>query len=173
MMQALDGDLGSVGQAALDDHLAHCDGCQLEWAQLRAVEEMLREAPMARPPAGFGGRVLVRIDRRRRFPRLAFGGFSMAAGAALVVLLAVAPALLSLFGGTSGSLTLYRALGLMLTNLVDAMHTVFRSYYLTLGALTIPALSFSLCGLTLALVSGLMWFYLVRRLQPVTVFARR
>lgn len=172
MMQSLDGELDPAGQAAMDEHMVHCADCRAEWEQLQALESLLTAAPMAAPLPGLPGRVLARVDRRRRFRRGLLGSLAFSTGAALVALLFFSPAL-SLLGYAGGLPTLARMAALSLTRLADAAGTLVNSLYLTLGALVIPAAPLALCSLSLTLVAGLLWLHLVRRLHPAQVMLVR
>jgi anti-sigma factor RsiW len=173
MAEALDGELSPDRQAALEDHLARCADCRAEWDRWQAVERLLREAPITPPPAGFAGRVLARLDWRRRVRRAALGGLALAAGTAIVAFLAVAPAIWTLPDLAGGLLALSRTGPVLLTHLADAAGVLLNSLWLTVGALALPAAPMALCGLTVALVGGLVWLGLIRWLQPVRVTVRR
>ena len=171
MMAALDGELEPGRRASLEDHLAHCAACRAEWEHLQAVERVLREAPMVRPSAGFAGRVLARLDRRRRVRRALLGGAALVAGAAALFLLSLAPTAWFL-SKPAGVLAVARTEGLLLGRLADAACTLLDSLLLTAGVLAPVAASLGLCGLVSAAFVGLAWLGLLWRLQPVVV-ARR
>lgn len=174
MMETLDRDLDPAGRAVMEDHLAHCADCRAEWDRLQALEWLLRDAPTVRPPTGFAGRVLARLDRRQRLKRVFLGGMALSAGAAIIAFLMLAPAVWTLSGLTDGLLALSDVGRAMIGRLADATATVLSSLWLTAGALAFPALSLAFCGLAMALVANLLWLGFVRRLQPVrTTHVRR
>lgn len=174
MMQELDGDLGSAQRVELETHLAGCASCQAEWGRLQELERLLRGAPAVHPVVGFVGRVLARVDRRRRLRRAALGGLALAGGAAVVTFLSIAPAVWTLPGVSGDLLTLWRGESLAVTRLVGAMATLLDSLRLTTGALALPAAPLLLCCVVLALMMGLLWLRLIQRLQPAwATVARR
>ena len=168
MMEALDGEIGSEERADLDDHLARCGACRATWDRLQAVEGILTAAPVAPPPPGFVGRVLGRVDRSRRVRRTALGALALLAGTTAVAALCLGPWLWDLqalfpwlwVGGT------------VVERFVEVASTLLRPLWLTAGALLLPALILAVCGLTAALGVHLLWWYLVRRLQPMSYVRR-
>lgn len=67
MMDALDGELSEAGWAELESHLRARPALAREWETLRAVDALLKRAPMLQPAADFTQRTLARIpDSRRR-----------------------------------------------------------------------------------------------------------
>lgn len=172
MMDALDGALSPDEEEALQDHLARCAGCRVEWGRLQAVEQLLREAPMVRPPIGFTGRVLSRLDRRQRIRRGVLGGIALAMGTVCLLLLAAAP-LLGTLSAPSETLALVRTQGLLVLRLADVGSLLLRSLRLTAGALLPALLSLGLCALVTTLTACLAWFGLLRSLRPATVLVRR
>jgi anti-sigma factor RsiW len=174
MAQALDGDLGPKERESLENHLARCERCRVEWERLQAVERLLQGTVMARPSAGFAGRVMAHLDRRRRLGRAFLGGLALAAGTAVVVSLTLAPALWTLPGLTNELLALSCAGDVLIGRLADAAGTMLNSLRLSAEALALPVVSLLLCGLILALVANLMWLSLIRRLRPAAaVLVRR
>jgi anti-sigma factor RsiW len=174
MMQELDGDLGSAQRVELEAHLAGCVRCQAEWGRLQELERLLKGVPTVRPSVGFMGRVLARVDRRRRFRQVALGGLALAAGAAAATFLSIAPAVWTLPGMSGDLLTLWRGESLAVTRLMGAAATLLDSLRLTTGALVLPAAPLLLCCVVLALMMGLLWLRLIQRLQPAwATVARR
>ena len=173
MTDALDGELSPGDQAALEDHLARCTDCRAEWDRLQAVEQLLREAPITPPSAGFTGRVLARLDRRRRIWQAALGGLALTAGMAAITFLRVAPAVWTLPDLAGGLSALSRTGSALFTHLTDAAGTLLNSLCLTARALALPVAPMVLCGLTAALVGSLVWLGLIRWLQPARVSVRR
>lgn len=173
MMQELDGDLGSAQRVELETHLAGCVSCQAEWGRLQELERLLKGAPTVGPSVGFMGRVLARVDRRRRFRQLALGGLALATGAAAATFLSIAPAVWTLPCISGDLLTLWRGEGLVIIRLAGAVETLLHSLRLTTGALVLPAAPLLLCCVVLALTMGLLWLRLIQRLQAVSVTVAR
>jgi len=173
MMQELDGDLGSAQRVELETHLAGCASCQAEWDRLQELERLLKGAPAVRPSVGFVGRVLARVDRRRQFRQVVLGGLALAAGAAAVTFLSIAPAVWTLPSISGDLLTLWRGEGLAIIRLVGAAATLLRSLRLTTGALVLPAAPLLLCGVVVALTMALLWLRLIQRLQSVSATVAR
>jgi len=170
MAQVLDGGLELTEAGAMRDHLSRCEGCHAEWERLQRLERLLRGTPAACAPTGFAGRVMARLDRRRRLRRTVLGGLSLAAGAAVALFLMLAPAFWTLPSLGGELLALSRAADVFVP-LADAAITLLDSLRISAGALALPALPLTLCGLTLALVANLVWLSLVRRLRPAVTLA--
>lgn len=62
MMEALDGTINPADRAALDAYLAQHPDVRLAFQRLQAVDDALRQAPMASPPHNFAQRTLHRIQ---------------------------------------------------------------------------------------------------------------
>ena len=169
MMLALDGELHPSGQAALDEHLACCADCRAEWDRLQALERLLQKATTVRPPAGFAGRLLSRLDKRRRASRLLLGGLALTAGLAVAAALTLLPSLWVLPGLGGSQVALSHAGILLVVRLADTVDAMLKALWLTGQALALPAAPLTLCGLLMTLVTGLLWVVLVRRLQPANV----
>ena len=166
MMEALDGELPPDGRAELEAHLEQCADCREEWVQLQALEQLLRASPAAHPPVGFAGRIMARVDRRRRYRRALLGGLGLAAGALVAASLVFLPLLWSLPGAPVDLPPLVRTWGMLTARLVDVAGTVLNSLWLTASALALPVAAVSLCALATALVASPLWLALVRRLRP-------
>ncbi|MBI2901740.1 MAG: zf-HC2 domain-containing protein [Planctomycetes bacterium] len=87
----LDGALSEPAKAAIDRHLAECEGCFADARAHRKVQSWLAEQPEIEPPAGLADRVMARLSRpapgwRRELARIA-------AAAALLVGLGAAAAI--------------------------------------------------------------------------------
>jgi len=164
MMQVLDGEASPEGQATLQEHLTCCTPCRVRWEQLRALEQLL-QAPPERPSLGFAGRVMARLDYRQRARRGVMGGFVLAAGAAVVALLLVAPPLLALPGLFESLPTFYDVVSTMAFGLADTASVVINTLGITVEALLVPLAMLALCGAGMALAANLLWLALIRRIQ--------
>ena len=172
MMQTLDGEPDPAGQAALEDHLSRCTDCRVEWERLQALEQLLRQDPMVQPPAGFAGRVMAHLDRRRRVRRVALGGLALGLGTVVAVGLLIGPSLALLPSLPSELAALFEAGKVLLPCLGEAALTFLNSLWVTASALIVPAVPLALCGLILALTANLVWLGLIRRLQRApTIYA--
>lgn len=169
MMQALDAELDPGHQAEMEAHLAQCGSCQAEWARLQALEQLLGGAPTLQPSAGFAGRVMAGLDRRRRAQRIALGGFALTLGAVAAAILTLGPTFLAMPSMTERLLSFSETTGLLVTGLANTVGTILNSLWLTFQALARPTLPMALGGLLLVVAANLMWLGLMRQLRPVRV----
>jgi anti-sigma factor RsiW len=165
MMRALDGELDPAGRTRLEEHLAGCVDCRAEWDRLQALERVLREAPLVPAPAGFAGRTMARIDRRRQVWRVALGGFVLGLGTLVATVLALGPSVLSAGALIGEFAPLFEAGRLLALRMGETLLSFAGSLWVTAGALIVPLMPLALCGLFLALVANLTWLGLVRRLH--------
>ncbi len=97
LSEYIDGELAGVEVAAVEAHVAKCDGCRAELAELRRTAELVRSLPRAEAPARLGRHVAATVERqvmaRRRsmFLRWSHVGGLVAAAAALVIVIQLAP----------------------------------------------------------------------------------
>jgi anti-sigma factor RsiW len=161
MMQALDGELMSEELAEMEKHVLHCPGCREEWAQLQTLDHLLRQAPTSAPPAGFTGRVMARIDRRRRTRHTVIGALALTLGTLASLGLLLSPALAFLSSFTN----VVEAGLLLLLRLSGGLVALVESLLLTADALFAPIAFLAACGLSMALFANLTWLALVRRLH--------
>jgi predicted anti-sigma-YlaC factor YlaD len=169
MMQSLDGELDPVHQTEMEGHLAQCGSCQAEWMRLQALEQLLRGAPTLQPSAGFTGRVMAGLDRRRRAQRVSLGGFALALAAVAVAILTLGPTFAAMPSMAERLVSFSETTGLLVTGLANTVGTILNSLWLTFQALARPTLPTALGGLLLAVAANLMWLGLMRRLRPVRV----
>lgn len=86
-------DLAPAQEAVARAHLAACDACALEHAQLEHTVQVLRTMGRQRAPAGFAARVLRRVRAgQRRASRLGGLAFKVPYEGAIIVLIAAAVA---------------------------------------------------------------------------------
>ncbi len=171
-MLALEQSLPLTERAALDEHLAQCADCRLEWQRLQALERLLRDAAPLRPPSGFAGRTMARLDRDRSVRRVVLGGFSFAAAGAFVALLPLLPLLVNLPGLVGGLPAFSRTLGVVAVRLLYAAASLYDSLRLSFEAVALCFLPVAFCGLILTLVAGLFWLGLVCQLRPAAHLPR-
>ena len=92
MMSArLDGHLGAADVARLEDHLATCSACAVEWQRLQALDRLFASVPMNQAPIGLRAQVMARIDRREQARRVVIGSLALVLGTATVALLLLTP----------------------------------------------------------------------------------
>lgn len=161
MMQAIDGELTPQEVTRMEEHIHHCPDCQEEWEQLQALEHLLRRAPLQRPPAGFTGRLMARIDRRRRARRAVAGSLALALGTLVIAALLLGPALTFL----SSLASVAEPCILLLLRLSEGLVILVESLLLTANALFIPVAFLAVCGLGTALFANLAWLAVIRRLR--------
>jgi hypothetical protein len=77
MSLALDDLLGSGGQQRLEQHVATCASCQVEWQAMQQVSTLLQSSPQIGPPLGFAVRIERKLAERKRKQRRVFGGVTL------------------------------------------------------------------------------------------------
>ena len=153
MLKELDGEFGSKEQSGL------------EGARLQALDQMLCQEPMARPPVGFTGRVVARVDRRRHRQRVLFGGMALGFGTVATALLLVCFPLLSLPPVTGGLGSLVDAGRVSVVGLGQVALTLLGSLWVTFDALILRILPVAVCGFSMAFAANLVWLGLIRKLH--------
>ncbi len=169
MMRALDEGLPPDEIPGLQAHLALCAECRAEWERLQRLERLLRAAPMARPPDGLAGRVVLRLDRRYSRRQRALGGLLFGLGMAAAALLALLPFAGSVWNLAGYLTALLSARDVLFGQVAEALSTLFRSLYLSLSLLAPALFPLVLCGISLLLVAGSLWLFWMRRVALYTV----
>jgi predicted anti-sigma-YlaC factor YlaD len=154
----LDGRLDSAEGALLDDHLAECEMCQVEWQSLQALDSLLASAVTIAAPVRVRVQVMTRLERRDKARRVIIGGTTLALGS-------VALALLGLFDAVGIAPALIRGGPTTLLHLLGAGETLGRTYVGLIGSLIIPLAILGLCGVTTALALNGLWIGALRRLR--------
>lgn len=166
MMSArLDGRLDSGDIARMEEHLAACSACHVEWCRMQALDHLLASAPMVRAPAHLRRLVLARLGRRERARRAIAGGAALALGTAALALLALAPALLELLDATGVAPALVSGGPETMAQLLAFADTLGRALLVTAQGIATPLAFLSLCSLAVALALNRLWIGAVRRLQ--------
>jgi anti-sigma factor RsiW len=82
MMEALDGELPAAAEAELQAHLRARPDLAAEWERMRAVDLLLRQAPLLAPPPGFVQRTVRHLpgSRERLWVGVLVYAFFLAAG---------------------------------------------------------------------------------------------
>jgi anti-sigma factor (TIGR02949 family) len=166
MMSArLDGTLDRTGFARLEDHLATCSACRVEWQRMQAVDRLFRSASTRQAPLGLRTQVMARIDRREQARRAIVGGLTLALGTATLALLLLAPFALDLLNN----------LGIAPTLLVGGLETAAqflvlidalgRTVLVLMDQFALPLAVLSLGSLIVALALNGLWIRTVRRLR--------
>jgi hypothetical protein len=172
MMEALDGILTPSGEEWLEQHLALCAECQIEWDALRFVDRLFASAAPIPAPAGFVRRVQARIEHPS-WERSLGVLFALSLGSLAALLLVAAPASVTLLGlwtafsqpAQFADLLLWLGqLGRVSGSLLDALWTALRLF------------SFEAAGspivLGWALAAGaavVLWAHVIRRPALVQV----
>ncbi|MGD2176424.1 MAG: anti-sigma factor [Anaerolineae bacterium] len=166
MMSArLDGTLGRTEVARLEDHLAMCSACRVEWQRVRALDRLLRSVPMHQAPLGLRAQVMTRIDRREQARRAIIGGLTLVLGTATLALLLLAPFALGLLSNLGIAPTLLVGGLETVTQLLVLVDALGRMLFVLLDQFALPLAVLSLCSLVVALALNGLWIRTVRRLS--------
>lgn len=165
MSVRLDGRINDAESALLDEHLATCETCQVEWQRLQAVDRLLSTAPMVPAPVRVRVQVMARLERRDKARRALVGGTALTLGTVALAVLAVTPLLLGLFNASGIAPALIHGGPKTVSQLAGYGETMGRTYLETAASLIIPLVVLGLCGLVSALVLNGIWIGAMRRLR--------
>jgi predicted anti-sigma-YlaC factor YlaD len=165
MSMRLDGCLGEKESALLDEHLAQCQACQIQWQKLKALDGLLSAAPMVQAPVRVRVQVMARLERRDKARRAIIGGTTLALGSVALAMLLMAPALIGLLEATDIAPALIRGGPTTLLHLLGAGETLGRTYIGLIGSLAIPLAVLGACGVASALALNGLWIGALRRLR--------
>lgn len=166
MMSArLDSRLDNTEIALLENHLAACSACQVEWRRLQALDRLLASAPMVRAPARLRVQVMARLNRREQARRAIIGGMALALGTVALALLVLAPILLGLLDVMGIAPALVSGGPKTLAQLLAFLGVVGRALLVLAEKLAVPLAFLSLCSLVTALALNGLWIGAVRRLR--------
>ena len=166
MMSArLDARLDGTQMALLEEHLAACSACLVQWRRMQALHGVLASAPMVRAPLRLRMLVLARLERRERTRRAIIGSTTLALGTVTLALLALAPAALNLLSATGIAPALISGGPETLVQFVALLSAVGRALLVLAERLAVPLALLSLCGLATALALNSLWIGAVRRLS--------
>lgn len=168
MMSArLDGSLDRAEVARLEDHLATCSACRVEWLGMQALDGLFRSVPVRQAPLGLRAQVIARIDRREQARRAIMGGLTLALGTTTLALLLLAPFALGLLNNLGIAPALLVG-GVETVNqflvLVDALG---RLLFVLLDRFAQPLAILSFGSLLVALALNGLWIRTVRKLSVV------
>ncbi len=165
MADRLDGRLNHAAITELEEHLAACSRCRVEWQKMHALDGMFRSAPMRSAPPHLHTRVMARINRREQARRAVVGGLILALGATAVALLTLTPIALGLLENLGIAPTLLIGGVETITQLLTLVDAVSRMLLILLGQLAKPLVAFALGSFTLALALNGLWIVTMRRLR--------
>jgi predicted anti-sigma-YlaC factor YlaD len=80
MSLALDGLLNAEDEQKMQQHLAACPTCRLEWQAVQQISTLFERSEMVGPPLGFAIRVDRRLAEKEKKRRRAFGGLAILTG---------------------------------------------------------------------------------------------
>jgi anti-sigma factor RsiW len=80
MSLALDGLLEEKRQKRLQEHLAVCPACQMEWSAMQRVSALFEQSEVIGPPLGFSVRVERRLAEKAKRRNRMFGGMAVLTG---------------------------------------------------------------------------------------------
>jgi predicted anti-sigma-YlaC factor YlaD len=165
MSMRLDGRLESAESALLDDHLAECEACRVEWQRLQALDSLLAAAATMEAPVRVRVQVMTRLERRDRARRAIIGGTMLTLGTVALALLLIAPALFGLLDTLGIAPALIRGGPTTLSHLLGVGETLGRTYIGLFEKLVVPLVILGLCGLVSALALNGVWIGALRRLR--------
>jgi anti-sigma factor RsiW len=77
MSLGLDGLLDGSEHQRLEQHMAKCTACQMEWQSMQQISALFEGSPMIGPPLGFAVRIERKLAEREKEQRRAFGGVTL------------------------------------------------------------------------------------------------
>jgi predicted anti-sigma-YlaC factor YlaD len=98
MSLALDGMLDGAEQARLDQHVAGCSACRLEWEAMQEVSALFALSPQVGPPLGFAVRVERRLAKNTQQRKRLFGGVAVLTSSLSLAGVTMAAALMIILG---------------------------------------------------------------------------
>ena len=165
MSMRLDGRIDTTEGNLLDEHLAGCETCRVEWRKLQAIDRLLSTAPMVQAPVRVRVQVMTRLERRDKARRVLVGGTALTLGTVALAVLALTPLLLGLLNVTGIAPALIHGGPRTVSQLVGYGGTMGRTYLGVAENLIIPLAVAGLCGLVSALVLNGIWIGAMRRLR--------
>jgi predicted anti-sigma-YlaC factor YlaD len=150
----------------LDVHLGGCRHCDEEARAMARLDLLLAAAPMVSPAPLFAGRVMARIQRRRRWLAIVRGSMVLALGLVIVAALCIVPLAhpSSPVGGLLREPSLVSALVGLLVRITNTAGTLLGAVRLVGGAFVGTSGHLLLAGLmALAAATALVWLRLVGR----------
>lgn len=171
MSLRLDGRLSPEQEKALEQHLAACPDCALEWGGMRLVASLLEAAEAAAPPPKLHQAVMARVRRKSASLRYIRLGALTLLGMLVTVALCGAPALTAL-SVSANQPALVRALVDLFVPVVSALQTLCAAGMLIATAfLRGPGWAYPLLYVGLTALLLVAWTRLVT--QPARVAWRR
>ena len=165
MMSArLDGYLDRTEVAHLEDHLAVCSACRVEWQKMQVLDRLFRSVPMSQAPLGLRAQVIARIDRREQARRAIVGGLTLVLGTTTLALLLLAPFALGLLNNLGIAPALLVGGVETVTQLLVLVDALGRLLFVLLDQFALPLTVLSLGSLLVALALNGLWIRTVRKL---------
>jgi anti-sigma factor RsiW len=165
MMSArLDGTLDRVEVAYVEDHLATCSACQLEWQRMQYLDRLFRSVPASQAPMGLRAQVMARIDRREQARRAIVGGLALVLGTATLASLLLAPFALDVLNNLGVAPALFAGGLETVTQLLLLVEALGRLLFVLLDRFALPLTVLSLGSLMVALALNGLWIQTVRKL---------
>jgi anti-sigma factor RsiW len=165
MWARLDGYLDRTELGRLEDHLATCAVCGVEWQKMEALDRLFRSVPMKPAPVGLRTQVMARIERREQARRAIIGGLTLVLGTATLALLLVAPFALGLLSNAGIAPALLVGGVETVTQLLGLVDGLGRMVFVLLDQFARPLAVLSLGSLLVALALNGLWIRTVRRLS--------
>ena len=168
MSLALDGVLDEKRQKRLQEHLAACPACQMEWSAMQRVSALFELSEVIGPPLGFSVRVDRRLAEKAKRRNRMFGGMAVLTGslslAGLTVATVVGIVLGLLAWNRSGSLEAMEQGGMAVSRVASGVGLVGKGASLFLKDLLwsygLPAIL--VIGVAVMVLAG-VWAWLVGR----------
>jgi anti-sigma factor RsiW len=165
MMSArLDGTLDRADVAHLEEHLATCSACRVEWQRMQALDGLFRSVPMRQAPLGLRAQVMTRIDRREQARRAIIGGLALALGTTTLAVLMLTPFALGLLNNLGVAPALLVGGAQTVAQLLVLVDALGRLMFALLDRFAQPLAILSLGSLLVALALNGLWIRTVRKL---------
>jgi len=120
----------------LDEHIAACPDCRVEWALIQRTSALFSSAPLVAPPPAFVEQVVTRVQRRTARLVILRGILTLALGLIIVATAAGLP--LKAFSALTSAVpinpSVVSACVSLITHLMDIARTLIRAMGLILGA---------------------------------------
>jgi anti-sigma factor RsiW len=149
----------------LEEHMAGCSACQVEWHSLQALDNLFASVPMARPPVRVRVQVMARVSRRDQARRAIVGGMTLTLGTVALALLAIAPVALNLLNVTGIAPALINGGPQTVVQLSTFASTMGRALWVLIEQFALPLASLGMCSLVAALILNSLWIGAMRRLR--------
>ena len=168
MMARLDRQLDRQATLALDEHLAACDSCRVEWQRLSALDTLFKSAPIWEPPPNLRVQITSRINRAERARRTLAGGLTLALGTATLALLTLIPVAFGLVENLAVAPALVVGGVETVAQLLNLLDAVARLLIILLDQFARPFAIISASSLAVAVILNGLWITAMRRLRAAS-----